>query len=107
MSKNRVFRERYTKDSYGRAIRRACEAAEIPRWTPNQLRHSRATAIREQFGIEAAMVVLGHSDAGTTEIYAARNFEMAERIMRQSDSQSRDAYDELDRNCCLSRPGGE
>jgi integrase len=80
---NRVFHDRYTKDTYGRAIRRACEANGIARWTPNQLRHSRATIIRERFGIEAAMVILGHSDSGTTEIYAERNFEMAERIMAQ------------------------
>jgi integrase len=79
----RVFRERYTKDTYGRAIRRACEANGIPRWTPNQLRHSRATVIRERFGIEAAMVVLGHSDSGTTEIYADRNFEMAASVMME------------------------
>lgn len=39
--------------------------------------------IRERFGIEAAMVVLGHSDAGTTELYAERNFEMARQIMSE------------------------
>lgn len=52
-------------------------------WSPNQLRHSRATAIREQFGIEAAQTVLGHADPKVTQIYAERDFEMAARIMRQ------------------------
>ena len=52
-------------------------------WSPNQLRHSRATIIRERYGIEAAQVVLGHSDARTTEIYAERDFAAAARIMRE------------------------
>ncbi len=52
-------------------------------WSPNQLRHSRATAIRERFGIEAAQTVLGHSDPKVTQIYAERDFEMAARIMME------------------------
>jgi integrase len=38
---------RYTKDSYNQAITRACKLAEVPKWTPNQLRHARATEIRK------------------------------------------------------------
>ena len=52
-------------------------------WSPNQLRHTRATRIREKYGIEAAATVLGHSDPRMTEIYAERDFEMAARIMRE------------------------
>lgn len=52
-------------------------------WSPNQLRHSRATAIRERFGIEAAQTVLGHSDPKVTLVYAERDFATAERIMRE------------------------
>lgn len=50
-------------------------------WSPNQLRHSRATAIRERYGIEAAQTVLGHADPKVTEIYAERDFQMAARVM--------------------------
>lgn len=82
-SAGRRVGQRYTKDSYGRAISRACSAAGVPKWSPNQLRHSRATMIRERYGVEAAMVVLGHSDAGTTEIYAERNFELASKVMAE------------------------
>jgi integrase len=82
-SRKRPVRDRYNKDSYNRAIARACKKARVEPWSPNRLRHSRATAIREQFGIEAAQVVLGHSDAKTTEIYAERDFEAATRIMRE------------------------
>ena len=44
----RVVGKRYLKDSYGRAISRACKAAGIPKWSSNQLRHSQATIIRER-----------------------------------------------------------
>lgn len=40
------------------------------RWHPHQLRHSAATYLRKQFGVEAARVVLGHRSAAVTEIYA-------------------------------------
>lgn len=40
------------------------------RWHPNPLRHLAATLLRKEFGIELARIVLGHSTAFTTEIYA-------------------------------------
>ena len=49
-------------------------------WSPNQLRHSFATAARRAAGIEAARVLLGHSSAVTSEIYAERDFEQAREI---------------------------
>ena len=45
----------------------------VPRWRPNQLRHAAATKIRQQFGLEAAQVLLGHSKADVTQIYAERD----------------------------------
>lgn len=47
------------------------------RWHPNQLRHSYATRIRKLHGLEAAQVLLGHSRADVTQLYAARNEELA------------------------------
>lgn len=73
----------YTKDSYCRAISRACSKAEVDHWSPRQLRHSRATLIREMYGVEAAQAILGHSTAKVTEIYAERNFKQAADIMKQ------------------------
>lgn len=73
--------EIYTTASYGRAIARACKAAGIAVWSPNQLRHSRATDLRRLFGIEAAGVVLGHSKISTTEHYAERDHAKAREIM--------------------------
>jgi integrase len=45
------------------------------RWSPNQLRHSAATTIRKEFGLEAAQIALGHSRADVTQIYAERDLE--------------------------------
>jgi len=80
--------DRYTTDSYRRAIARACEKAwpvpdEIEKeaervqawrkahyWHPHQLRHNYATRIRKEYGVEAARILLGHRSAVVTELYA-------------------------------------
>lgn len=71
----------YTKDSYNRAICRACEDARIEPWSPNQLRHNSATNIRKSHGLDASRVVLGHSSNNTTEIYAEEDFEKARAVI--------------------------
>ena len=103
----------YTKDTFNRAIQRACEAAfGIPKqlrfispklppderkrlqklaaewraqhcWSPNQLRHAAASEIRHQFGLEAAQVVLGHANADVTQVYAERDQALAAEIMQK------------------------
>ncbi|MCP3918401.1 MAG: site-specific integrase [bacterium] len=75
--------ERYGTRSYRRAIHRACERAGFAAWNPNQLRHNAATEIRRHHGIEAARVVLGHSDAGVTQVYAEADRELAARIAEE------------------------
>ena len=71
----------YRVDVLGKAVTRACTAAGLAtRWTPNQLRHSAATRIRREFGIEAASVILGHSNLQTTEIYAEADRQKAIEI---------------------------
>ncbi|MFO0905688.1 MAG: site-specific integrase [Pirellulales bacterium] len=70
--------------SYRRAIDRACQIAKVATWSPNQLRHARATELRRQFGLDAAQVVLGHQDAIVTQIYAERDFKRAEELMKLS-----------------------
>ena len=67
---SRSVGEYYTTDSYRRAINRACKKAGVPAWTPHQLRHNAATYIRKEFGLEAAQVILGHSRADVTQLYA-------------------------------------
>ncbi|XZE21066.1 tyrosine-type recombinase/integrase [Pirellulaceae bacterium SH449] len=96
----RIPGESYTTGSYGRAISRACERVwPVPKgmrkkadiaqwrkdhtWSPNQLRHTFATKIRKELGIEAASVLLGHSELDTTQIYAQRDKESAIEALRR------------------------
>ena len=107
----RIVADQYTKDSYRRAITRACEkafgmpddlrriSATLPAnerdqlrtdakkwreehcWTPNQLRHACGTFLRKEVGLDGARTVLGHSEKRTTEIYAEQDFDQARSIM--------------------------
>ncbi len=79
----RPLGDRYVKDSYGKAIRRACRLAKVDEWSPGQLRHTRATAIRAKYGLEGVAAVLGHAELKTSAIYAVRNIEEAAAIMRE------------------------
>lgn len=75
-----TFRDHYSADTFAKAIRRACAAAGIEPWGPNQLRHARATEIRKRFGLEAAQVSLGHASADVTQVYAERDLELARKV---------------------------
>lgn len=94
-------RDYFDTSSYGHAIALACskawpaperiakDAAKVKawhdsyRWAPNQLRHTKGTEIRRQFGLEAAQVILGHAKADVTQIYAERDAEKARAVVRQ------------------------
>lgn len=71
---------RFDKDTYRQSIQRYCRRHNIPLWSPNQLRHLHGTRVRQQFGLEGAQVVLGHSRADTTQIYAERDLGLAAKI---------------------------
>ena len=87
--------ERYDTNSYRRAVHRAVERFNrqrkkqegdkdpLPRWSPNQLRHSAATEIRRQFGLEAAQAALGHARANVTQIYAERDLNLAAKVAKK------------------------
>lgn len=120
--------DKWTTQSYGRAIQRACDDAFPPpehlqrrrveaegrkgerwetnpeyrarliregladeldqwrkdhRWAPNQLRHSFATRVRREHGLEVAQVMLGHSKADTTQVYAERDMQKGIETARQ------------------------
>ncbi len=51
------------------------------RFHPHQLRHNYATSIRQQFGIEAAQILLGHGSAIVTEVYAERDIKKATDVV--------------------------
>jgi integrase len=75
--------QKYTRHCYRVAIQPACKRAGIEDWSPRQLRHTRATAIRQAFGLKAAKAVLGHTDTKITEIYAERDLELARKVMSE------------------------
>ena len=79
----RVVGDYYIRDSYRRAIQRACDKAGIPRWHPHQLRHNAATFIRKEYGIEAAQILLGHRKADVTQIYAEKDLSLAAEVARK------------------------
>jgi len=83
---DRTLGERYTTQSYGRAIARACDVADlaakmerglerdseriVPHWHSHQLRHNYGTMIRREYGLETARILLGHRSVPMTELYA-------------------------------------
>ena len=90
-------RTRYSVASYGQAICEGCKKADaaahkkdptisadqviVPHWHPNQLRHTKATEIRREAGLDAARVVLGHRSPQITETYAEVDASRAAEIM--------------------------
>jgi integrase len=79
----RTAGEKYDRNSYARAIRRASVAAKVEPWSPHRLRHTFATEVRKMYGLEAVQVCLGHAAAQVSEIYAERDFAKAANIARQ------------------------
>jgi integrase len=75
--------EAYTPESYRRAIANACKRAGVPPWHPHQLRHSAATRLRREFGIDVTRAVLGHSSPAVTEVYAELDMTKAAEAMER------------------------
>jgi integrase len=56
----------------------------VPPWHPHQLRHTAATRLRKQHGIETVRVILGHSSIEVSELYAETDMEQGKRVMEAS-----------------------
>jgi integrase len=72
---------RYTPSSYCVAVATACERAGVPHFHPSQLRHTKATEIRREAGLDAARAVLGHRTPVVTEVYAEMDMAKAAEVM--------------------------
>jgi integrase len=81
---SRAYHDRI-KSAVNRAnrLRRKQGQPLLEPWHPNQLRHNAATTVRQKFGLEAAQVVLGHSKADVTQVYAERDQRLAVEVARQ------------------------
>ena len=71
----RVLNNCYDTKSYRGAVRHSIKAAnregvDVPKWTPHQLRHTAATRIRKEMGLDAARAMLGHRNLKITDDYA-------------------------------------
>jgi integrase len=97
--------ERYSTGSYAHAVRAAvgaanrgracdlckglepaqrcaaCQQMALPYWHPHQLRHTRATEIRREYGIDVARAILGHRSPAVTETYAEIDLSKAVEVM--------------------------
>jgi integrase len=73
-------KDRFSDVGYAHAVGDAAARAGVPHWHPNQLRHLVGTEVREGHGLEAAQVLLGHSHAKATEVYAERNLKLAAAV---------------------------
>lgn len=80
--------KRIYQEKYRYVIQRACEELKIETWTPGQVRHLRATEIREaenaagRHGGEGAQAVLRHQHMAVTERYAEKD-KIAQRIQTE------------------------
>jgi integrase len=81
--RGRPLAERYTTNTYAQAITRACVRAGVPQWSPNQLRHTRATELRRDHGLEVVKAVLGHATVETSQLYAERDLAAALAVMER------------------------
>lgn len=81
----RIAADRYVTHALQTALRRACVRAGVPHFSPNQIRHARATELRalDGLGLPAAGAVLGHKSLETTLIYAEESLQRAAEAMRR------------------------
>lgn len=68
----------------GNHVTAACDKLKLPRWSPHWLRHNAGSRLREEFGLDVAQVMLGHSKASMTELYAHLNLKKAVAVARDA-----------------------
>ncbi len=70
---------------YRRFVHAACDRAKVPRWSPNQLRHNRATEVMDRYEDDAAVgAVLGNSAEVARQVYASRAGETVARRIAEA-----------------------
>lgn len=70
---------------YGNRVKAACERAKVKRWTPHQLRHSRATEVMRIYeSNEAASAIIGDTPEVTRTVYVDPLDAIRKRIARET-----------------------
>ncbi len=72
----------FTRKWYGMAVGFACDKVGVQRFTPHWLRHNAASQLREDHGLDVAQVMLGHSSANMTQLYAHLDIAKAVEVAR-------------------------
>jgi integrase len=73
----------YSRAAFQQTIRRACRRGGVPEWSPNALRHAYSTRLRDEGGIEAAQMALGHAKPDTSLIYTSAAKGRAMEVVRR------------------------
>jgi integrase len=73
-----------TRASVSNAIKRVCKKLDIKKWTLHWARHTKASQVRENYGLDVAQVLLGHSAADVTQIYAQADTQKALKVARDA-----------------------
>jgi len=79
----RAAGDRYTVNSFQQTVRKTCRKIGVPVWTILQVRHTRATEVREHYGLEGAAASLGDS-VEAAQIYAEKNRQLARKIANET-----------------------
>jgi integrase len=58
------------------------DGEKIPHWFPYQLRHTAATVLEEEHGLDEAQAQLGHRTANTTKRYSKAQLKQREKLAR-------------------------
>jgi integrase len=74
---------RYHPGTIAHAVRRACERHNLQKWHPHMLRHTKATEIRREYGLDAARALLGQHAPQVTELYAELDLGKAVEVARK------------------------
>ncbi len=67
----------FGRAAFSNTVKAACIAAGVPPFVPYCLRHTKATAIRDSIGIEAAQATLGHAQPDMTARYSRKMDKLA------------------------------
>ena len=79
---------RYNRDSYLQAIEHAIEKGnkvlspdqQIPNWVPYQIRHTAATAMELEVGLDESQALLAHKSANMTRRYSKAQLAKREKL---------------------------
>lgn len=72
------------RNTFSNHITAACDELKVTRFSAHWLRHNAASRLREEHGLDVAQIMLGHSSANMTELYAHLNLNKAIEVARDA-----------------------